>query len=165
MDMNIEIIPITKEQKSVLRQLLELYEYDFTEFEAQDVDEHGFYGYYYLDHYWTDETRHPFFIVVDGKYAGFVLVNRHCVYAADEANAIAEFFVMRRYKRMGVGSYAAKRVFGMFKVKWEVRVLNSNKPALVFWRKVISEYTSGEFEYHPEPTEDWSGVGYVFKSK
>ncbi len=42
----------------------------------------GLYDYMYLDHYWTEEGRHPFFIRVDGKLAGFALVreigtNRH----------------------------------------------------------------------------------------
>ncbi|MCL2407002.1 MAG: GNAT family N-acetyltransferase [Defluviitaleaceae bacterium] len=163
--MNIEIITAAKSHKPVLRQLIELYEYDFTEFEDNDVDEHGFFGYRYLDHYWTDEHRHPYLVKVDGKYAGFVLVNKHCYYTNDEnTHTIAEFFIMRKYRRTGVGSIAARFVFDLFPGMWEVRVMSENKPALPFWRKVINEYTNGKYEYYSEPTDTWDGVGYEFTS-
>lgn len=67
----IEVIEVDEKQKSILAHLIELYEYDFSEFNDRDVNEFGLYGYKYLDHYWTDTDRHPFFVVVDGSYAGF----------------------------------------------------------------------------------------------
>ena len=50
---------------------MELYRYDFTEFDQADVGPHGDYGYRYLDHYWADPGRHPFLFQVDGNWAGF----------------------------------------------------------------------------------------------
>ena len=161
--MNIEIIPAEETQRSVLRQLMELYDHDFSEYTEDDVNEHGFYGYPYLDLYWTEDTRHPFFIKVDGKYAGFVLVGMHCIYTSSQkAHSIVEFFVMRKYRRKNVGNFAAKYIFGLFKGEWEVRVLNVNKPALPFWHKVINEYTNGNNTYHSEPIFGHDGVGYTF---
>lgn len=49
--MNLEIKKATIDQKSVIRNLLELYIYDLTEFGPYDVDSHGLYGYKYLDYY------------------------------------------------------------------------------------------------------------------
>lgn len=49
--MNIALEVVSYPQKSILRNLLELYAYDFTEFIPDDVDQHGLYGYKYLDHY------------------------------------------------------------------------------------------------------------------
>jgi len=164
--MHIELIPAAESQKSVLRQLMELYNHDFSEYTHDDVDEHGYFGYTYLDHYWTDDTRHPFFIKVDGNLAGFVLVRQHCEYTTNEhAHDIAEFFVMRRYRGLGVGRKVAALTFNAFPGEWEVRVYHSNKPAFPFWRKVIDGYTGGKFTYHPDPTEDWNGVGYTFISE
>lgn len=161
--MQIEIIVAAEMQKPVLRQLLELYAHDFSEFTKEDVGEHGYFGYTYLDHYWTDDTRSPFFIKVDGNLAGFVLVRQHCEYTTNEyAHDIAEFFVMRKYRGLGVGRRAAMQVFDLFPGEWEVRVYHSNKPAHVFWRKTIDDYTGGRYTYHPDPTEDWNGVGYTF---
>ena len=163
--MNIEIISAAKTQKSVLRQLIELYNYDFSEYTKEDVDEHGFYGYSVLDHYWIEETRKPFLIKVDGNLAGFVLVGMRCKYTNNEkAHSIQEFFIMRKYRRMNVGHYAAKYIFDLFKGEWEVRVLHANKPALPFWHKVINEHTNGNNIFHSEPIPDWDGIGYTFYS-
>jgi predicted acetyltransferase len=70
----ITIQKVEYDHKSTLRNLLELYKYDFSEFDPEDVNENSLYDYMYLDHYWTEEGRHPFFIRVDGKLAGFALV-------------------------------------------------------------------------------------------
>lgn len=163
--MNIKIIPVDKTQSSVLRQLMELYDYDFSEFTKEDINEHGFFGYGYLDRYWTDETKHPFFIMVDGNFAGFVLVGKFCKYAKSEnAHNIDEFFVMRKYRRMNVGNFAAKYIFDLFKGEWEVKVLHVNKPGLPFWHKTINEYTNGDNTCHTEPNSKWDGIAYTFYS-
>ena len=163
--MTIEVIRAEKMQKPILRQLMELYSYDFSEYTNENVDEHGLYGYSYLDHYWTEDARHPFFIKVDGCFAGFVLVGAFCKYTNNKAHSIAEFFVMRKYRKMNIGKSAAKYVFDLFKGEWEVRVLHANKPALPFWHKVIDEYTKGCFTLHLEPISDWDGIGYTFNNK
>ena len=75
---SVQIRVVEEREKSVLRQLLELYQYDFSMFDNADVNAHGYYGYRYLDHYWTESDRQAYFIVSDGKLAGFVLVNNHC---------------------------------------------------------------------------------------
>lgn len=49
-----ELIEATVDDKPVVRRLLELYLHDFSEFSGQDLNDHGEYGYRYLDHYWTD---------------------------------------------------------------------------------------------------------------
>ena len=41
------------EDKAVVRRLMELYHYDFTEFLPLELNEHGEFGYRYLDHYWA----------------------------------------------------------------------------------------------------------------
>jgi len=164
--MNIQIVPAKESQKSILQQLMELYSYDFSEFAHDDVNEHGLYGYSYLDHYWTDETRHPFFIIVDGHYAGFVLVTKHCIYTADStAHNISEFFVMRKYRKAGVGRLAARRVFDMFSGMWEVRVLHINVAAMPFWAKVVAEYADGKHTFHPVAVVGWDGIGFTFDSR
>ena len=164
--MNIEIIPVNKTQRSVLRQLTELYLYDFSEFTEDNVNEHGFYDYSFLDLYWLDPKRLPFFIKVDGNFAGFALVSSSfCCYTTNnEAHNIDEFFVMRKYRRMNIGNFAAKYIFDLFKGEWEVKVRHDNKPALTFWKKVINEYTNGDYTYHSDPIPNrWEiGIGYTF---
>lgn len=59
--MDICVEAILYEQKSVLIQMLELYQYDFSEFSDDDINEYGYFGYAHIDDYWNEEGRHPFF--------------------------------------------------------------------------------------------------------
>ena len=66
----VDVFEAALEDESVVRRLLELYQYDFSEFVDGDLDEHGTYGYQFLDNYWTEPERHPFLFRVDGRWAG-----------------------------------------------------------------------------------------------
>ena len=161
--MDVQIMPVERDHKSVLRQLLELYQHDFSEYDSADVNEHGTYGYEYLDHYWTEADRYPFFIRVDGRLAGFVLINNFCaLLQAPAARSVAEFFVMRKYRRQGVGRRAALQVFDRFPGQWEVRQQKGNYPSYVFWEKVIGEYTAGQYDKGGVVTEGWEGQAITF---
>ena len=142
---NIEVREAAFAEKPILRQLLELYEYDLSEFEGSDIGPHGFYGYRYLDHYWTEADRHPYLIRVAGQIAGFALVNRHGV-SGEDRWTIAEFFVLKKYRGQGVGEYAAAHVFDLRPGKWEVGQLAAHPGSHTFWRKVIRRYTNGRYE-------------------
>ena len=50
--MDISVEPILYEQKSVFIQMLELYNYDFSEFSNDDINEYGYFGYAHIDDYW-----------------------------------------------------------------------------------------------------------------
>ena len=62
------LVEVKESEKPVLCQLLELYAYDFSEYDDADLNEYGRYGYTYFENYWTEKSRHPFFIKVDGKF-------------------------------------------------------------------------------------------------
>jgi predicted acetyltransferase len=162
--MGVELVRASVKEKVVLQRMMELYLYDFSELEDMDLNADGSYEYPYLDDYWTEETRHPFIIRVAGKLAGFVLVRQ----LATEPNAvqsIAEFFVMRKYRRLGVGRQAARTVFDRFPGSWEIGVLRSNTGAQRFWRSVIGEYTMGRYtETKMEKSaEGWEGILLQFE--
>jgi len=128
---NVAVHVATIDDKPIVAQLLELYAHDFSEFAKADVDETGRFGYRWLDNYWTETERHPFLIRVDGRLAGVVLVR------AGRPHDMAEFFVMRKYRRAGVGRDAARAVFAMFPGEWQVRQQASNPAATAFWRTAI----------------------------
>lgn len=157
-EVHVELQPARLEEKPALRQLLELYSYDFSEFSDDEVDEHGLFGYPYLDHYWTEPDRYPFLVRVNGQLAGLALV-RMASYFPDRASSIciAEFFVMRRYRRRGVGTRVAKLLFEHFHGHWEIAQTVQNVAAQAFWRKVISDYTGGDFSETVLNSETWRG--------
>ena len=148
--MKIDIMPAAIEDRPVLANLLELYRHDISEFDGREIGEHGLFGYRYLDHYWTEPGRHPFLVRVDGHLAGFVLVSNRVLSDVPTAH-VSEFFVMRKYRRMGVGEVIARDVFRRFPERWRVSQSPGNIPAQRFWRAVIGRFTRGAYtEGHDE---------------
>jgi len=160
----VEIVEVMQEQKPILRQLIELYEYDFSAFNDADLNAYGYYGYKYLDHYWTEENRQAYFVKVNGHYAGFVLVNAHCYLIQDDARSIAEFFIMRKYRRKGIGRAVAGLVFDTHKGNWEVLQHGNNEVSKQFWESTIHAYTNGNCQVQRVKTERWEGQGIVFRN-
>lgn len=147
MDGEVSVEPIPVEHKSVLRNLLELCQHDYSEFNGEEISEHGLFGYPYLDHYWTEAGRHPLFVRLAGKLAGFALVRTLAAQDAGEpVCSLAEFFILRKYRRQGVGRRAAILVFDLFPGRWRVGQERGNDPAQLFWHKVIADYTQGQFD-------------------
>ena len=141
-----------------------MYLYDFSEFEGTDLDDHGLFGYRYLDDYWVEEGRVPLIVRLSGRLVGFVLVNKHS-YTREDRFCIAEFFIMRKYRRQGIGKEVAHRVFDMFGPLWEIQQIKENTAAQAFWRKVVSEYTDGEYKLYPEGLGDWNGPKHTFQRR
>lgn len=141
----VEVIQAAYADKPVLRNLLELYCYDMSEFDGEHIDAHGLYGYQYLDHYWTEAERTPFLVRVHGAWAGFVLVRTEQGNDGQAEHHIAEFFIMKRFRRQGIGRHVAHTVFDRFPGAWVVGELPLNTAAQAFWRKTIHDYTGGHY--------------------
>jgi predicted acetyltransferase len=156
--MLLELDPIDAQREAVLRHLVDLYVYDFSEMLGLDVGEDGRFPFRDLSVYFSEDWRHAFFIRVGGKLAGFVLVHTRSRLTDDlNVNDMAEFFVLRRYRRQGVGERAAVAVFERFPGVWEVRERASNTGAVAFWRRVIARYTNGAFQEVEWDNETWRG--------
>lgn len=162
--MKIELNPAALEEKVLLERLMELYLYDFSEFDRVDVDDQARYGYPFLDRYWDEAGRRPFLIRVDGVLAGFVLVFEFSLLGL-AGHMIAEFFVMRKFRRMGVGRTAAIAAFAQFPGHWEVSQVFQNVTGQRFWRKVIAEYTRGNYREVGLNNEVWQGPVQTFENK
>ena len=131
----------------VLANLLELYAHDFSALADLQLHPDGRYGYPELPLYWREATRFPFLVRVDGHLAGFALVARGSRVSGDpEVWDMAEFFVVRRYRRHGVGAAAAHELWRRFPGRWELRVMESNLPALAFWSAAVAAFTGAPAE-------------------
>ncbi len=136
--MKLEITPVREDEKLILAHLIELYEYDFSDFEGTDVNALGLYGYSYLDYYWTERNRFAYFIKVDDRLAGFVMVCGHCYVSEDpDTLFMSEFFVMKKYRRKGIGKQAAIEVLKRHPGKWELTVHPQNPVSHEFWHSVV----------------------------
>ena len=138
---HIEVIGATANQKPILENLLELYSYDFSEFQDLELGADGRFGYKNLALYWGDPNRYPFLVRVDGRWAGFALVKRGSE-LSDDGNVwdMAEFFVVRKYRKMGLGTKTAHEVWRCFPGIWEIRVMESNPAAHQFWERAVGAF-------------------------
>ena len=83
--MDVEVAVVLDDDRTIVRRLLQLYHYDFSEFDGGDVNPHGEYLHRYFDEYWTDPDRRAFLFRVESALAGFALV------FTGEPHDIAEF--------------------------------------------------------------------------
>jgi|SRR5579863_7009416 len=157
----IEVVHASSEQQSIIANLLQLYAHDFSEFHDLELGADGRFEYKPLPLYWSDPTRHPFLIKVDGQLAGFVFVKQEEKFVWD----VAEFFIARAYRRQGIGMKAAHEVWKRFPGFWQVRVMQLNGAGVNFWQRAITAFT-GE-EIHPMPVEKdgESWLVFDFESK
>jgi len=139
--MEIELVTVDEVDKSVLANLVQFYQYDFSEIRDLAMTRHGTFTYRYLDPYFTEVGREADFITVDGRLAGFALTRGD----VDEDGSwnVAEFFVARRHRRRGVARASAQRLFARRPGLWTLSVDHNNHPAAALWRSVISTVAVG----------------------
>lgn len=144
--MNFTLLQASNDHKIVMQNLMQFYIYDFSEYVRYDVEDNGLFAPYPdLNSYWEEDNKFPYIIKKNDKYLGFVLVK--FVSSKDQNYfSMAEFFILRKYRHEGIGKAIAIKVFNLHRGQWEVFQKDSNKPAQVFWNKVISEYTQGQFK-------------------
>ena len=137
----VEVLRATPEEAPILGNLLELYAHDFSELVDIQLQPDGRFGYPDLSRYWVEEGRLPFLVKVHGHLAGFVLVSKGSRIDADpQVWDVAEFFIVRGYRKRGIGAAVAHEIWRRFPGPWEVRVMESN-PALTFWARAVEGFT------------------------
>jgi predicted acetyltransferase len=162
----VQLIPVGAGDRARLTALLELYVYDFSALLGIDVAEDGHFVLPSLDVYFGDPACHAFLLRVADKLAGFALVQERSRLTGESGVCdLAEFLVLRKYRRQGVGQEAAHWLFDHFPARWEVRQRPENGDATVFWRRVIGAYTGGKFEDLVFDDDKWKGPVQRFDSR
>jgi predicted acetyltransferase len=163
----VDLEPVPQDQAPVLANLLELYIHDLSAIFPLEPDASGRFGYENLPRYWTEpETRFPFFIMTGGRIVGFALATRGSPATSDPTDFdVAEFFVLRRHRRSGIGREAAFALWRRFPGRWVVRVSQGNQAGLPFWLDVVGEFTGGAFEQRTRRAEPYDGQVLVFLSQ
>ncbi len=145
--MEVEIVELAADRQFVLANLLELYTHDFSEILDTQLGADGRFGYAELPLYWQESNRYPFLVKTDGNLAGFVLVRQGSLVSGDASVwDVAEFFIVRGYRRHGVGMKAAHQVWRKFPGPWEVRVMEKNPAAREFWNRAIAHFMGATIE-------------------
>ena len=164
--MQVQVTEAVGEDRLAVHRLWQLFMHDVSEFYGNDVDAQGVYPNDFLME--DDDTFRclPHLIRVEGELAGLALVShrRHVAPGASERTRLADysltdFFVMRKYRRRGVGRMAVNLFWNRLPGKWAVAQLINHEAATAFWRSVIGERTGGEFWEEPD-AEAEPGAGH-----
>jgi predicted acetyltransferase len=163
----VEVSVAQPEERVALANLTQLYIHDFSEFWAGtpdgEVQDDGRFGDYPLDAYWREPSRIPLLFRQDDHLIGFALLNAvgHGPWPVERN--MAEFFIVRKHRRGGVGTSAARQAFSLYPGAWEVAVARKNIGAVTFWRQAIGGHPQVRDVHEQDlTTAAWNGPLFRF---
>lgn len=143
--------PATAADHPIIGHLLELYLYDMAEIYRFPVGPDGLYAYDRLDEFWV----HPHLILSNDDIAGFALIIERCpITGRSPCYFMAEFFVMRPYRRQGFGTGCALGLIGEYPGLWHVGVVERNHQAAKFWAHLFEPFQT-RISHHEHDDERW----------
>jgi predicted acetyltransferase len=119
-----------------------------------------------LFRWFGDPNSFPLVILRSSEPVGFALVVRGSTGSATAAGTgtgsqraagagsqpraaidyrMAEFFITRARRRLGIGATAVRLIFSRFAGRWEITEYLRNASAVSFWRRVVASYTRGNY--------------------
>lgn len=134
----VELLQTGAEQAELIRNLYQFYAYESSDWEQEDVEVDGrFYIHEeHLARYWQEPQWSANLILVDGFIAGFLLVERSELPALN-ALELADLFILKRYRRKGIGRAVVSQVLTSGESDWLVRFYDQDETAQAFWRAVL----------------------------
>ena len=120
------IVPVPLHHKPLIANLIQLYLYDMTESLPFPVGSDGRFEYGFLDRFW----RFPYLIYSGDEIAGFALVVDECpLTGLAPCFFMAEFFVLKAYRRQGLGRAALGAILLRHPGEWHIAVpLATSRP-------------------------------------
>lgn len=164
--MNLNVEAAAPKDREAVSNLLQLYLHDFSEIDDDiEVGPDGLFPCADFEDYWGDDPSLKVFVFrLDGALAGFAFVNDWSPSGQGVDYGLAEFFVLRSYRRSGVGWDAANQVFASLPGQWEVAVRASNVPALSFWRTALRDDAIRHLTEVAGDGDRWDGIIFRFES-
>jgi predicted acetyltransferase len=159
---SLAVTRVVNSERQLLQQMLELYQHDLSDIWDQDLDGRGEFGYS-LERFWQDPNCAAYIFRVEQCPAGFALVDQEVKVAGGEF-WMDQFFVMKKYRKLGIGSAAARTIFNIYLGQWQVGQMTDNFIAQSFWRSVIGKYTLKHYNEVQVTSGWWQGTVQSFTS-
>lgn len=142
--MEILLERVLPEKKNALFRLLQYSLFEESLTDLNDMNDEALFDYPWFDAYFIEEAREAYFIRQCGtkRLLGFAMVRRH----EDGRHSIAEFLVIPKYRRQGIGTRAAKACFALHDGLWEVKPAYGSESARLFWQQAIAQ-TAEQMEW------------------
>ncbi|WP_370686615.1 GNAT family N-acetyltransferase [Pseudomonas citronellolis] len=136
----VELLRTGPEHSELIRNLYQFYAYESSDWEQEDVEADGrFYIHEeHLARYWQAPQWSAELVLVDGFIAGFVLIERSELPGID-ALELADLFILKKYRRQGIGRAVATQVLTRGEGAWLVHFYRQDETARAFWQAVLAE--------------------------
>jgi predicted acetyltransferase len=134
----VELIQTGPEASELIRNLYQYYAYESSDWEQEDVEADGRFYIHdeHLTRYWHDPQWSANLLLVDGFIAGFLLIEGSELPGID-ALELADLFILKRYRRKGIGRAIASQVLCSGEANWLVRFYDQDEVSQAFWRTVL----------------------------
>lgn len=157
-------------ERVTLHNLMQLYVHDFSEHWSGtsngNLQANGRFADYPLDAYWRDAEHIPLILRIEDHPIGFALLNNISHSGEPVDRNMAEFFIVRKHRRSGIGRQAAQTIFSRYPGIWETAVARRNVAALAFWRKAAGQHPqASELQELDIASPAWNGPVIRFRIK
>jgi len=162
----VEVVAALPEDRAALANMMQLYTHDFSELwtggPRGELGADGLFTAYPLDAWWREPDHIPLLVKVGGFLAGFALLDKMSHTGQPLDRNMAEFFIVRKHRRSGIGTAAARAIFNRYPGRWETAVARANHGALAFWHAAI-EPLADEMELVDVESALWDGPVLRFR--
>jgi predicted acetyltransferase len=158
-------------ERRLIECLMQFYIYEFTWIEPSCSiqmrcdDQDCYPPFADLDRYWRTEGFHPLLIRVEGRLAGFALINTHSRHGEKVELNMAEFFIAREHRGRGVATEAVRLILAQYPGRWEIAVAEHNVAAKMFWSRTLAAAPNvGRLVRLEGDSKRWRGPIWSFQS-
>ncbi|MEX5339337.1 GNAT family N-acetyltransferase [Pseudomonas sp. I2] len=139
MPASIELLQTHPDQAELIRNLYQFYAYESSDWEQEDVEADGRFYIHdeHLQRYWQSPGWSASLVLVDGFIAGFVLIERSELPGL-EASELADLFILKKYRRQGIGQTVAQSLLGSGEGDWLLRCYRQDPVAVAFCKAVLA---------------------------
>lgn len=149
MEIDFKLEKVNLNEKDILYRLLQYSLFEESISDLNEMNEEAIFEYKWFEKYFSDDSdRIAYFIREEktNKLLGFVMINKY-LQKFSTGHSIAEFMVIPKYRRKGIGRRAAIECFNKYKGNWEVKPSYGNKSAYTFWYNIINKYTNNNNKF------------------
>ncbi len=141
----------TQADRPVIENLIQLYLHDMTGTQPFPIGLDGKFQYDFLDRFW----QHPYLIFSDDDLAGFAFViDGSPLMENPDRHFMAEFFVLKGYRKKGVGRAAFDEILSRHNGLWQIGVPHKNPGGTAFWAKATQGHAPTK-SAHKFDGENW----------
>lgn len=149
--------PAIAGDEALFDRLLQFYAYDFSALETPgsgwiDLDAKGRFAVHLRQEPVAGDTGSHLILRHD-KVAGFVTIDRQNPSGQGTDWNIAEFFILAKYRRHGIGTAAVTAMLATRPGRWEAAVMPENTRALAFWHQTLRPWRATQVP----GSERWQG--------